>query len=88
VTSEDWGVQNMALHGNPMAGNAITAQVLFRLALLDEAGQRTVRPDGGSAYEVVEFAWAEMPPDQLQRLRAAIEPYVAAPHVAPGQLRT
>ncbi|MEZ5229380.1 MAG: hypothetical protein R2710_22790 [Acidimicrobiales bacterium] len=77
----------MPLFGNPMAGNAITAQVFFRLAQYDDSGQRGVRIDGGPAFEVVEFAWAEMPPDQLQRVCAALAPHVAAPQVRIDQLR-
>ncbi|MFK8022471.1 MAG: hypothetical protein AB8G26_00800 [Ilumatobacter sp.] len=83
----DWGVSSQILFGNPMAGNAITARLVFRLAELDEHGHRGVRPDGGAAYELVGLAWAEMPADHLDRLRQAIAPHIGAPHVTAEQLR-
>jgi len=82
----NWGVGSQALFGNPMAGNAITAQVLFRLTVLDAAGQRLMRPDGGARYEIIDFAWAEMPEDHLDRLRHAIAPFIRAPYVTFEQL--
>lgn len=87
ASGEDWGIRDQALFGNPMSGNAITARVSFRLAVYDDAGQRAVRPGGGPAYEVVSLAWAMMPPDHLDRLRVALEPYVDAPLVPADELR-
>ncbi len=87
ASEEDWGVSNMALGGNPMAGNAITAQVSFRLAVFDDAGQRAAGPGGAPAYDVVTLAWPEMPPDHLQRLQATLEPHIDAPLVGSGELR-
>ncbi len=84
--AETWGVTDAAIFGNPMAGNAITARVLFRLAVVDAAGQRSVRPDGGPAFEIVQFAWAEMPPDELHALTATLAQHLRAPFVQPGSL--
>ena len=84
---EDWGVMDQALFGNPMAGNAITAKALFRLAHYDESGQRGTNLEGGPGYEVVEFAWAEMTPEVLDDLRKTLEPHLFAPWVPLDQLR-
>jgi len=69
---EDWGVREAAVSGNPMAGNAITATVIFRMT--SESGP-----------EVVRFVWAEMPPDHLDQLRATLEPHIDAPFVPSDQ---
>lgn len=87
ASAERWAVSSVALRGNPMAGNAITAEVLFRVAVHDQNGQREIWPNGRPAFEVVGFSWAEMPPDQLDRLRAALDPYITAPLVHPDNLR-
>lgn len=81
------GVSQQAIWGNPMAGNAITAKALFRLADLDENGERGTNMMGGPGFEVIEFAWAEMGPEQLHELRKALEPHLFAPWVEPGTLR-
>jgi hypothetical protein len=36
--------------------------------------------------DVVAFAWAGMPPEHLQQVRAALQPYIAAPLVSAEQL--
>lgn len=82
----DWGVGSQLLFGNAMAGNSITAQVVFRLAVVDEHGRRGVRADGGAAFELVRLAWAEMPGDHLERLRHTIAPHIRAPYVTAEQL--
>ncbi len=78
ASKEDWGVSDQALFGNPMAGDAITARVIFRLAV--------AQPDGGPAHEKIVLQWAMMPEDHLDRLRDTIAPYVPAPLVDPDEL--
>jgi len=82
----DWGVGSMTVFGDATAGNGITAQVVFRLAVVNEHGHRGVRSDGGAAFELVRLAWAEMPGDHLERLQHAIAPYIDAPYVSPDRL--
>jgi len=82
----DWGVGSQLLFGNATAGNAITAQVVFRLAVVNEHGHREVRSDGGPAFELVRLAWAEMPGDHLERLQHTIAPHIGAPYVSAEQL--
>ena len=78
ASKEDWGVADQAFFGNPMAGDAITARVIFRLAV--------AQPDGGPAHEKIVLQWAMMPPDHLDRLRDSIAPHVPAPLVDPDEL--
>lgn len=77
----DLGVREMAVSGNPMAGDAITGRLVFRLAMYDESGDRGVRADGGPAFETEVFAWAEMSAESLERMAASIAPHIDAPRV-------
>lgn len=86
ASTEDWGVRDQAMFGNAMAGDAITARVIFRLAMYADDGERGVRADGGPAFETVAWLWAMMPEDHLDRLRDTIAPYVPAPLVQPDEL--
>lgn len=81
----DWGVTSQAVWGNPMAGNAITAEVIFRVAKLDVDGDRVVGADGASAVDLVRISWAEMPSDQIERLRQTLAVHIAAPHLPAGE---
>ena len=75
------GVREMAVSGNPMAGDAITGRLVFRLAMYDESGNRGVRADGGPAFETEVFAWAEMSAESLEHMATSIAPHIDAPRV-------
>lgn len=62
------------------------AQVIFRVAVYAD-GVRGVRPDGGPAFETVHFGWGAMPPEELEDVRRALEPVIAASWVPLEQLR-
>ncbi|MDJ0976778.1 MAG: hypothetical protein QNJ98_20145 [Planctomycetota bacterium] len=63
----------------------LVAQVIFRVAVYND-GERATRADGEPASDNVVFGWAEMPPEELAEVRAALEPHIDAPWITRDEL--
>lgn len=60
---------------NQVSQSYSLAKVLFRVPVVRN-GQRATRPDGGPAFDLVEFAWPSMSVEELERIRVALEPHL------------
>ena len=71
---------------NTTSHRCTLARLRFRIPVVRD-GERVTRPDGGPAFEVVGFAWPAMGADQLDGIRAALEPHLSAPYVPADRIR-
>lgn len=71
---------------NQVSQSFTLAKVFLRVPVVRD-GARATRPDGGPAFDVVEFVWPSLSREELDTIRVALEPHVPGPYVTLEEIR-